>query len=793
MLADRTVVGADFPPAYSALADQLLRALWSEIAGDGAEGLGLMAVGGYGRGELCPGSDLDLLLLHSRSARARAAKVAEALWYPLWDCGLRLGHAVRTVDEALALAKEDLDTATALLEIRPLAGDRRLGEVLRSRARHQWGRRGAFYLPLLARGVAERYARADEVAFLLEPDLKDGRGGLRDIGSLHWADAARPRLLGQDRLRLAQARSLFTGVRVELHRRTGKTSNRLVLQEQDPVAEALGYVDADALMAAVAETARAVAWIADEYWDQVAAAEAAAPGRRSGAPDGPLAPGVVLADGRVELAEGTDPSGDTEIILRVAAAAAAGGFRLGRRCLDRLAAEAPGPGDPWSGEANRLMVQLLDAGRPALAVLEALDQVGLLVRLIPEWAAVRSKPQRNAYHRFTVDRHLWETAIEAADRVVRVRRPDLLLIGALFHDLGKGYVPALADDHTDAGIMVVGPLARRMGFGPADVTVLEDLVRHHLLLADVATRRDLSDPATIAQVAEAVGDRQTLELLGVLTEADSLATGPAAWSTWKAGLVSDLVRLADARLAGACGLGPGDDLGPPSETLIGALPADRCADLVAEAGPGGISVRGDGERLLVVAPDRPGLFCRVAGALALHNLEVRGARAGGAGPGAAVEEFWVAPTFGQCIDWPAVESSVVRAVGGRLALEWRVNQRAAHYAARHQVLASAIPARTRVTVDNEASASATVVEVRTADGIGVLYRITRALGSLDLDIRSAKVATLGHEVVDSFYVVDAGGARLTDADHLAEIAPAIEAELARTAPSAAASERGARG
>jgi [protein-PII] uridylyltransferase len=373
---------------------------------------------------------------------------------------------------------------------------------------------------------------------------------------------------------------------------------------------------------------------------------------------------------------------------------------------------------------------------------------------------VRNRPQRNAYHRFTVDRHLLETAANAADLARHVSRPDLLLVGALLHDIGKGFP---GRDHTDVGIELVGAIGPRLGFSPADVAVLQALVRQHLLLADAATRRDLDDPATIETVASSVGDRLTLELLAALTEADSLATGPAAWGHWKAGLVGELVARAATVLEGG--------EAPHGPSLDVASYADRL-------GPGiPVAVDVHGTEITVVARDRPGLFSRVAGTLALHGLDVRAAQAASQ-DGVAVEVLTVEPVWGREPDWDGVVEDVGRAVQGRLSLEARLAARARDYASRLRP-AAARSAEPRVLFDNEASASATVVEVRAPDGIGVLYRITRALADCDLDVRSAKVSTLGPEVVDAFYVCDGEGAKVTDADHLGEVERAVLAELGR--------------
>jgi [protein-PII] uridylyltransferase len=732
----------------------------------------LVAVGGYGRGDLCPGSDLDVLLIHTRKDRnlGEVKELAERVWYPLWDAGLKLGHGVRSVKDAVSLAQDDLDTATSLLDTRLIAGDEAIAHDLKERAGAAWRGKPARWLTVMGAAVDGRHARSGEVAFLLEPDLKDGRGGLRDVHTLRWAEAARRILADDDHEALAAAHDVLLSVRVELHRKTGKATDRLLLQDQDSVATALGDADADVLMGRVAAAARAVAWTSDDTWDRIRSSLRGPVGRMA-ARDRVLGPGLVLRDGRVELGPDADPAGDPGLILRAAAAAAMAGGVISRAALNRLAAEAAGPGDPWPDEARRSLVALLGAGRAAIPVLEALDQKGLLTRLLPEWSAVSSRPQRNAYHRFTVDRHLCEAAANAAILTGRVGRPDLLLVGTWLHDLGKGF-PEMGD-HSLSGVELVSRVATRMGFPPEDVAVLATLVRHHLLLADVATRRDVDDPATVETVAAALGDPGTVELLHALTEADSLATGPAAWSEWKAGLVSELADRTVAALTGeAVSPGASGD----------GFPTKGHLDLASAArDEGEVVLRGDGSHVTVAAHDRPGLFSKVAGTLTIHGLDVLSARAWVGEDGLALEEFHVQPAFGTMPDWSDVEADLRKVLEGRLSLEAGVADRARRYAGRPLPAGSvsAVPARTAVTVDNKASAMATVVEVRAPDRVGTLYRITRALADLHLDIRHAKVATLGHEVVDSFYVADATGAKIADGDHAREIERAVLVELSR--------------
>jgi [protein-PII] uridylyltransferase len=393
-----------------------------------------------------------------------------------------------------------------------------------------------------------------------------------------------------------------------------------------------------------------------------------------------------------------------------------------------------------------------------VAALETLDEHRLLERFFPEWKAVRSLPQRNAYHRYTVDRHLLETAAQAARLVHRVGRPDLLLVAALLHDIGKG----LPGDHTDAGVAIVDQIAERAGLPPDDRSILVTLVRNHLLIAELATRRDLDDPATVDQLLMAVGDRATLELLAALTEADSLATGPAAWSPWKAGLVSELVNRAAVHLSGS----------GPTARAANLLTDDQRDLMGVVRDTGRPLVVGDPPNLTVVAADRPGLFSVVTGVLQLRGLDVRAANIAGE-DGMAVEVFTIEASRGRWPNWQSVAEDLHVALQGGIRLEERLAERSRTYRVPRRT-ASPAPAPTSVTIDNGASASSTVVEVRTEDGVGLLHRVTKALFECGLDLVAARVSTLGHEVVDAFYVRDrATGGKIEQPERIRQIDSAI--------------------
>ena len=508
-------------------------------------GLALVAAGGYGRGELAPGSDLDVWLLHD--GRGDVAEVASRIWYPIWDTGTKLGHSVTTVREALVLAGNDLDAATATLSVRHLAGDEALTSSLRERGRAQWQKRSSRFIGDLDRRVRDRHLAAGEVAFLLEPNIKEGRGGLRDVHALAWAEYARHALSDGDPTALHDAESVLLERAVALHRVLNRPSDELVLERQDAVAAALDCRDADELMARVSAAARTIAWISDEAWLRLRSSLSGPLGRVFRR-DRDLGPDLVLRDLAVHVDAAADVAADPSLALRAARAAAEHETYIDRSSLDRLTNESPpiGRDDTWPDAARDALIGLLATGHDAIPVLESLDQRRLVERVLPEWAPLRSRPQRNALHRFTVDRHLCEAAAEAATLAKQVRRPDLLLVGAWLHDIGKGQ----PGDHTDAGVVMVEDVTRRMGFAPADVATMVGMVRHHLLLADIATRRDLSDEDVIRSVEQQVGSLEMLQLLAALTEADSRATGPSAWSAWKAELVGELVDKVAAALRG---------------------------------------------------------------------------------------------------------------------------------------------------------------------------------------------------------------------------------------------------
>ncbi|MER6398238.1 [protein-PII] uridylyltransferase [Kitasatospora sp. NPDC001603] len=786
--------------ALAALTDEWLAGL---LAAAGAPaGVALVAVGGYGRGELSPRSDLDVLLLHDGPLDP---ELPERIWYPVWDAGASLDHSVRTLAEARTVAADDLKAQLGLLDARHIAGDRELTAGLRSAVLADWRAGAPNRLPELRELGRERAERHGELSFLLEPDLKEARGGLRDVVALNaiaatWlADAPRDGL-DAAALRLAD-------VRDALHLVTGRATERLSLQDQDQVAERLGVLDADTLLRQVYEAARTIAYASDVTWravDRVLAARTTR-GRRSsrlsfpftgtGRGGGavargavqrrPLAEGVVEQDGEAVLAQGARPAADPVLPLRAAAAAAQNGLTISYATVRRLAAECRPLPVPWPDEAREQLVTLLGAGEACLPVWEALEAEGLITRLLPDWERVRCRPQRNAVHRWTVDRHLVETAVRAAAMTRRVARPDLLLVAALLHDIGKGW----PGDHSEAGEVIVRDVAVRMGFDHESVETLAVLVRHHLTLVETATRRDPDDPATVEAITKVVATLPQLELLHALTEADATATGPAAWSRWRASLVEGLAARAADRLAGAYpSPGPGrwgshaGEATPTAEQERLAVEAARTGgpalSLLAQAdGDDQPGTEPMGVRLTLAVPDRPGLLGTVAGVLALHRLTVRSAGLReldpiGAGP-VLLLSWTVAAEFGELPEAARLRADLRRALDGSLDVSRRLAERDAAAPRRRGI---PTPPPVVAVAPEVASATATVLEVRAHDAPGLLHRIGRALDAAGVRVRTAHVSTLGAEAVDSFYLTDQAGRPLSGR-RAGEVAQAVRAAL----------------
>lgn len=726
----------------------------AEIGITATSGFSIVATGGLGRGEMLPYSDLDLTLLHDNMPVELVSEVAEKLWYPLWDANIRIDHSVRTVPEALNVAGEDISVGLAMLDARHIAGDADLSALLVGGARRQWRIGIASRFDELVEHAQSRWERSGQIAHRAEPDLKSGRGGLRDVQLLNalaiaqLADVYPSRALASPTRTLGDAHLALLNVRTELHRASGRGRELLLAQHADEIGAALRIGDRFDLARTLSDAARTVSYYVDSG---IRTAANALPKRGFAAlrrpVRRPLDEGVVEYAGEVILARDARPQRDPGLILRVAAASAGTGLPMAVSTLSRLAETAPELRTPWPRQALKDLLVLLASGPAAVATIEALDRTGLWGRLFPEWGAVRDLPPRDVVHIWTVDRHLVETVSRAGAFTTRVSRPDLLLLGALCHDIGKGR----GGDHSVIGAELATQIGTRLGLWTSDIEVLSKIVRYHLLLPDTATRRDLQDPKTIDTVATALGgDMVLLELLHALAEADSLATGPGVWGDWKASLIGDLVRRCRLVMAG--------------EPLPQPDPVEpRFMELAANAGVHVELTPGDGPHIhnvTMIAADRRGLLSKAAGVLALNSLRVHSASVN-SHDGSAINTFVVSPHFGAPPPAELLRQQFILALEGELdvigALQRRDQEAAQHPAGRAGEILASVPANhvpppPRILWSTGSEPSDLIVQIRTVDRAGLLARLTAVFERDDVDIAWAKVTTLGSSVVDVFCI-----------------------------------------
>ncbi|SNR72840.1 UTP--GlnB (protein PII) uridylyltransferase, GlnD [Haloechinothrix alba] len=700
--------------------------------GIGNSDVALVAVGGLGRRELVPFSDLDLVLVHDGGRGAASiAEIADELWYPLWDAGLGLDHSVRTPGEALAVANNDLRTALGLLDTRLIAGDAGLAERLARSARQQWQRTARVRVGELADGVRHRWHTVGEIGGVTEPDLKHAGGGLRDIALLDALAAAQ--LVDRCGDEVHAARSLLLDVRTELRRELRRDRDVLAAEHAATIARTLGFADRFALARELSAGGRAVRYALD-----VALRSSARAARR---PRGfrvrrtPLAEGVVLHDGEVALAKGADPRGDEGLSLRVGVAAARGRYPISQGTLRVLADSAPEPRAPWPSAMRSDLASLLGSGEGVHDAVEALDRAGLWGRLFPEWGAIRDLQPAEPVHSWSVDRHLLATCVAAASLSTTVSRPDLLMLGALLHDIGKGR----SRDHSVLGADIAARIGHRIGLDPADRDRVAGMVRHHLLLPHTALRRDISEPATVHRVVRTIGsDPELLELLHALAHADARATTAGAWSTWKARLLADLASRCRQVMAGKRLTRP-----EPLDEGQRALAAEA-----ARSGDAGVRVSTDDAVVTVVAAAARGaeVLVPVTGALAVHSLKVHAAAVHWHA-GIPVGVFTASPRFGTPPDTTFLREQVVRALHGTLPIAERL-------AGKERDYPEPSGARPGVRVqwfdEDLPRQGAALLELRATDRIGLLHRIACALRAAGAEVGWLRAETYGAWSVDSF-------------------------------------------
>lgn len=744
-------------------------------------GYALVAFGGLGRREMLPYSDLDLVLVHDGRPKAELSEVADALWYPLWDAGIPLDHSVRTVDQCLAVAADDVTVALSLLEVRVVAGDADLGGLVVDGALRQWRQQIPAWFERVVSETEARRRRAGLIAHRMEPDLKNGAGGLRDVQLLdalaaaNLTDGVPAPVPGAPGAGVEAAHRLVLDVRTELHRITGRSRDVLNAQYGDDVARALEVGDRFDLARDLSDAARTIAYATDVG---VRTARGAVPRRglstllRRSTSRRPLDEGVVEQGGEVVLARGVRVEREPGLVLRVGAAAARNGLPISAATLRKLADSSPEPRGPWPADALSDLLVLLGSGDDQIDVIEALDRSGLWGRLLPEWGAVRDLPARDRAHVFTVDRHLVQTAVEASHLTTSCARADLLLLAALVHDLGKGR----DRDHSEVGAELADVIGRRIGLDDEDVETLSRVVRHHLLLAGLAQRRDPSDPATGDEVLRTLeGDTRAFDVLAALTEADSRATGPTVWGDWKARVHAELVATCRARIEATAHA----DVPPPE---VPGSTGDGAGPLL-EMRP---TVLGNTHELICDLPGGGAALPATASLLAAHGLEIvradlrvvrpepgSGAGADPAdGPGDRLRaRMLVATRFGTPVDAGLLRQDLRRALDKGLSGQLR-----SALSRREKAAPAVAQAPASVRIRPRGDAPGTLIEVRTEDRPGLFGRVAEGVLEAGAELDWAIVRTRGAAVEDVLAVTGVGADDDALAARLEALLPPVAAE-----------------
>jgi [protein-PII] uridylyltransferase len=834
------------------LYDFAVREFYPQSKKDAAQHLTVVATGGYGRGELAPGSDVDLLFIRPNKPTPWDEHVIEFILYMLWDLGLKVGHATRSLPECVRLAKQDITICTAILEARYLWGDLSLYDQLR---KVFWSEvatgSGQEFVEAKMAERDERHRLQGESRFLVEPNIKEGKGGLRDLQTLFWigkylyhvydaAELVKHDVFSKEEYETFQkAESFLWDVRVRLHYLMGRAEERLSFDAQPGVAAAMGYTSENP-REAVENFMRAYFLVAKDVGGLTrifCKALEVQNRKKTRNTIARIMPGFLrlrtsdddffVESGRIN-AKPDAFKRDPVNLLRIYHTADVKGvpvhpdaLRTITRSLDLIDDKLRA--DP---EANKLFLECLSSKNDPEKALKRMNESGVLGRFVPEFGRVVALMQFNMYHHYTVDEHLIRAvgnvaAIEhgemkddhpiAHDIMKRVTKREVLFCSALLHDIAKG----LPGDHSQIGAEIARHCCLRWGLSEDDTAIVCWLVEHHLVMSDTAQRRDIADPKTVRDFVEIVQSPEYLRMLLVLTVADIRAVGPGVWNGWKGQLLRELFYEAEAVISGGdqtrSHSARVEDAKAALEKQIGDMPAEererligrhydtywltldtethvRHARLMSAADAKGELLALDAvsnafravTEITVYTPDHPGLFAQVTGAMAAAGGSIVDAKVFTTSDGFALDIFSVQDAdggpFGDASRAERLKQTILKIVRGEAV------PRALFAKRPPKSRASAFSVPSRVSFDNEASHSATVVEVRGRDRVGFLYDISTALFDCGLTISSAMIATYGERVVDVFYVRDGYGHKIIHPERLAAIEEillrAVEGKLA---------------
>lgn len=815
--------GHELLHGHTSLVDDFIIEQFSGSAAvTGSKGqLALIALGGYGRRELYPFSDIDLLLLHDRRSKKFMQEVSESILYPLWDAGFEVGHSVRGVKDAVRFAGEDFFFQVALLDSRLLVGSELLYDKLLGRYRKKIfeGKRQKF-VETMEGFRAQRRDKYGSHAYLLEPHIKEGKGGMRDIQAMLWvakvvfglpgldamADAGL--LTGEDHRAFTRSWNMLAKIRNRLHYISRRKNDQLIFEYQEEMAAAFGYKDTagqlavEQFMRHVYGHLQTIAVTTDLFFEHVR--EVLGLGGNKGK-EKVLEKSIVLRGGTLHLLSPDELERRPYLLMRLFLQAGRTGLSLHHRLRSQITAHLGLVDDSFrsSRRVARAFIELLMQSSEPVAVLESMLETGLLTAYIPEFAGVESLAQHDLYHIYTVDRHQLQTVaeihglrLEETELFMGLASPHLLYLAALLHDIGKGR----RADHSVLGAEMVEDVGVRLCLSSEERACLAFVIRYHLFLPENALRRDLEDQEFIRQTAELIGDLDRLTMLYLLTIADSRATGPSAWSDWKASLLAELYLKVKACLDGGCVVGSDteQDEGQGASWLrqqvdallegqeglrinVGDLPEDYLTSFTPEMVARHLRLHRDRAgalqqkvllfpearqgywSLLMLSKDRPGLLAKLCGVLALHNLSVLAAQIFTWPDGTVVDVLDVQPVVDAGFDeqdWQALENDLNQAVNYRLdvGLQLHGKKQGLGLGPRRKVQ----QLEQKVVLDNTASRRFTVIEVYGGDAPGALYQLTQTLSDFGFDIHRARIATEVEQLIDIFYVTMRDDGKLLD-------------------------------
>ncbi|MFZ1469748.1 MAG: [protein-PII] uridylyltransferase [Paracoccaceae bacterium] len=791
-----------------------------------AERIAVLAVGGYGRAEMAPQSDVDLLFLTPWKITPWAESMIETMLYLLWDLKLKVGHASRTVADCIRLAREDITIRTALLEHRHVAGFQPLAAELDDRL---WSElfhdTGAEFIEAKLAERSQRHQRQGGQRYVLEPNVKEGKGGLRDLQTLYWigkylhrVTAARElvavglfRAEEYDTFRTAE--DFLWVVRCHLHYITRRPNDTLTFDLQVEVAARMGYRDTggrravEVFMQDYFRHATRVGELTRVFLTQLEARHA----KREASLFGifklkkRVKKGFRLVGGRIDAADEAGFLADKLNLLRVFEEGLRTGYLIHPNVMRLVTANLHLIDDDMRAnpEAIRIFLDLmLKHGNPERA-LRRMNELGVLSAFIPEFEPIVAMMQFNVYHHYTVDEHIIQT-IRCLAQIERGELIDdlplsssilkdginrkVIFVALLLHDIGKGR----PEDHSILGAQIARRVAPRLGLNDEECETVEWLVRYHLLMSDMAQKRDIGDPRTVRDFAKAVKTRKRLDLLTVLTVCDIRGVGPTTWNNWKAMLLRRLyAQTADAlegglesvnretreaeakrrlreRLAGWDAKDLRAELARHYQPYWQGLSTDTQAIFATQLrGLGNDEIRidlhpdpdHDATRACFALADHPGIFSRLAGALALVGANVVDARTYTSKDGYATPVFWIQDIEGHPYDpdrLPRLRQMIERTLKGEVLPRDALKDRD-----RVKKREREFRFPTHITFDNDGSEIYTIIEIDSRDRPGLLYDLTRTLAANNISIVSAVIATYGAQVVDTFYVKDMFGLKLT--------------------------------